>query len=90
MFVHPQRCYRFYSFQCLTRLRFGINRAKKLADIGFGRGEHGGALSRHLTRCLLVSLGWQVFEASCLSCGPHAILQTTLEGAMPSFLVFAN
>jgi hypothetical protein len=29
----------------LTRLRFGINRAKKLADIGFGWTEHGGALS---------------------------------------------
>ncbi|MBP9147857.1 MAG: hypothetical protein KBG00_03680 [Rhodoferax sp.] len=48
------------------------------------------ALSRHKTPCLLVSLNWQVFEAFRLSCWPHAILQTTLEVAMPSFLVFAN
>jgi len=38
--VHPQGSYCFYSFKRLFCLGFGINRAKKLADIGFGGVEH--------------------------------------------------
>jgi hypothetical protein len=34
VFVHPTGCYYFYSFQCSAGEGFGINRAKKTADIG--------------------------------------------------------
>src|SRR5665213_1497137 len=44
--VDPLACYDFNSFQCMSLLGFGVNRAKEMADIGLGRAEHGQSVSR--------------------------------------------
>ena len=42
--VDPQGSYCFNSFQRLFGLGFGVNRAKKTADIGLGWAKHSGAI----------------------------------------------
>ena len=44
--VHPLTCYGFNSFQWLTGKRFGINGAKKTANISLGGRKHGQSVAR--------------------------------------------